>query len=182
MPGKGGAQLTPVPAPSSPPQPSLRLCLPLCFIGPTPNPSPDSLPAPVLLGQHLHTLEAQLTQEWEKAVCVHRGPSWPRPMGLWPQEQARKQRPFSEPLPHFPQNTNYSLSRLGVSVYCKGFLLFGSFFGYFLIWGWGWGGLRMQGLLAPVLSCCLSGPPPPSCSICTTQSVPPSRKRAPPSQ
>lgn len=68
--GKGGGPTHPLPQPSAPPQPSAHgsVSLLLCFTGgPTSDPSPTA-PDPQAafqpqcsLGQHLHTLEAQLT-------------------------------------------------------------------------------------------------------------------------
>ena len=96
---------------------------------------------------------------------VHRG-IWGPGLGILPHgpvatRTARRQRPFSEPLPPLPPKTHHhSLSRLWVSVYCKGFLLFGSFFGYFPLSG-GWGGRAPHAGLGACPFPRPVGPPPP---------------------
>lgn len=89
--GEGrGRSSPPVPAPRPPPQPSPpgSVSLLCASQGPHPKPLPDSLPAPVLLGQHLpHLGGAAHTKNGRECMRVHRGLRGPEPMGLWPQEQ-----------------------------------------------------------------------------------------------
>lgn len=118
---------------------------------------------------------------------VHRG-VWGPGLGILPHgpvatRTARRQRPFSEPLPPLPPKTHHhSLSRLWVSVYCKGFLLFGSFFGYFPLSG-GWGGRAPHAGLGACPFPRPVGPPTPSCSICVQRAkCPPLPAKKSPSQ
>lgn len=102
--GKGGGATHPLSQPLGPSSAlsSGSVSLLCASQGSHPKPLPDSLPAPVLLGQHLHTLEAQLTQEWERVYARAQGPSGPRPMGLWPQEQPGSRDPFQNLCLTFP--------------------------------------------------------------------------------
>jgi len=167
----------------------------MCFIGaPASDPSPPASdsqaafpapnlgqPAPPHLGGGAHTRIS------ESVLRMCRG-IWGPGLGISApcahgHRMAQKQRPFSERLPHFPlKHKPTHQADFGVSVYCKGFLLFGRFFWLFpSIWGMGWEGsaCRARHLSFPKA---YRAPHPLLQHMCTTCKVsPPSRKKeAPP--
>lgn len=196
-PGKGGDPNLPLAQPFSALFSWLSVFLSImCFqerLPPqTPAPSSDSQAAsPAPSSASTHTPWGCSTHESVRVchMCVQGhlgGQAWALcPMCVWPHEQPGSRGTFRNlcltfPLKHKPT----CQANFGVSVYCMGFLLFGSLFGYFPLSGGGVGGLHMQGS-APVLSQRPIGPPTPFLQhMCTTCKVsPPSRKKeSPPSQ